>query len=62
MIFLVRKNCLSDDRVKRSVTHSERFFRFVVISPDLTAVNAAECLLAALLLRSAVMIWIAVQS
>ncbi|EAV3113563.1 hypothetical protein EZX55_23255 [Salmonella enterica] len=62
MIFLVRKNCLSDDRVKRSVTHSERFFSSRCNLPGLTAVNAAQRFLAALLLRSVVLIWIAVQS
>ncbi|EDV5771504.1 hypothetical protein AAC43_004125 [Salmonella enterica subsp. diarizonae] len=61
MIFLVRKNCLSDDRVKRSVTHSERLTRLVVICPSLTAVNAAQGFLAALLLRSVLLLWIAVQ-
>ncbi|EAA6468354.1 hypothetical protein DU833_21490 [Salmonella enterica subsp. enterica serovar Chester] len=62
MIFLVRKNCLSDDRVKRSVTHSERFFPSRCICPGLMAVNAAQRFLAALLLRSVALIWIAVQS
>ncbi|WP_256734217.1 hypothetical protein [Escherichia marmotae] len=41
---------LSEIALKRSVTHSEHFFRFVVLNPGLTAFNATQGFLAALLL------------
>jgi hypothetical protein len=48
--FLVRKNWLFDDQIKRSVTHSEHFFRSIVLALVLMAFNASQRFLAALLL------------
>ncbi|EAS5079210.1 hypothetical protein D8P01_23075 [Salmonella enterica] len=58
----VQNGSFRQSPLKRAVTHSERFFRFVVISPVLMAVNGAQRFLAVLLLRSVIMIRVTVQS